>query len=145
MQLHDLANRRIRDVQEAFGVTLPVTWEIGPWPHFDKPRGFGVTLQEHPKGPCVVRLSKKLLLAPDHRKDGIVRHELGHVVDILSNGVELEKWSLRRGVRLPPKEQGELRADAIAHAVWGSPLLYDKDTVQSTEEGTVGRPSHLGL
>ena len=144
MDLHDLVERRIRDVNEAFGVVLPVTWEIGPWQNFCTPRGFGVTLQHTQKGPCVVRLSKKLLLSPDHRKDGIVRHELGHVIDLMSNGTELDAWSRARGVVLPPRQHAELRADAIAHAVWGTPLKYDDATVQSTQIGTVGRPSHLG-
>lgn len=145
MELRDLVERRIRDVNETFGVNLPVTWEIGDWPHFHTPRGFGVTLQSGQGKPCVVRLSKKLLSEPDHRKDGIVRHELGHVVDILSNHTALDQWAARRGVRLPPKAQGEIRADAIAHAIWGTRLKYDKDTVQSTEVGIAGRPPHLGL
>ena len=145
MTLQELTDRRIQDVNKAFGVVLPVTWEVGDWPHFHTARGFGVTLQEAHGQPCVIRLSAKLLLSPDHRKDGIVRHELGHVIDILSNTRELDAWALKRGVRLPPKQQGEIRADAIAHAVWGTPLRYDADTVQSTRSGTVGRPAHLGL
>jgi hypothetical protein len=145
MLLRDLVNRRIKDVETAFGLSFPVTWDVGPWPHFNKPRGFGVTFQDEHGGPCKMRFSTKLETAPDHRKDGIVRHELGHVVDLLVNPAFMDAWSLKRGVRLPPVDKGELRADAIAHAVWNSPLLYDKDTVQSTLLGIPVRPPHLGV
>ncbi|MAH47891.1 hypothetical protein CMI37_18865 [Candidatus Pacearchaeota archaeon] len=66
------------------------------------------------------------------------------MVDLLHNPKWLDNWAMRRGVALPRQELGELRADAIAHAVWGMPLHYDKDTVQSTCCGTAFRPSHLG-
>jgi len=139
-----LFDRRVADCERALGVRLPVTYDTGPYPHFKTKRGFGVTFQDCPGGPCHIRLAKKLTKAPRHRQDGIIRHELGHVLDLTLPARELNAWCRKRGVRLPAKKHGEIRADAIAHAVWGKPLKYDKDTVQSTTQGTWPRPAHLG-
>jgi hypothetical protein len=79
------------------------------------------------------------------RQDGIIQHELGYVIDLILPPKPLDRWCAARGVTLPPQKHGEIRADAIAHAVWGKPLRYDKDTVQSTTRGTWPRPAHLGL
>ena len=38
-----------------------------------------------------------------------------------------------------------LSPDAIAEAVWGDPIRYDSDLVQSTKNGVYPRPRHLGL
>jgi hypothetical protein len=147
MGIGNLADLRQREAEQAIGRPLSLTWDIGPYEHFNTARGFGVTFHQHhnPKwGACHIRLSKKLLLAPQTRQDGIIRHELGHVIDLLCTPGALDSWAAARGVRLPPQKQGELRADSIAEAVWGEPLRYDKDTVQSTCCGVYPRPAHLG-
>ena len=77
------------------------------------------------------------------RVDGVIRHEIGHVVNHLVPARELNEWAARRGVRLAPTS--ELRADDIAEAIWGEPLRYDEIEVQSTSVGKVGRPRHLGV
>jgi hypothetical protein len=145
--LSQLAARRQQEAENSLGVPLPVSWDIGPYKHFRNPRGFGVTFTHH-KNPkwatCHVRLSKKLLDSDVGRQDGIIQHELGHVIDIMVIPDHLDRWALKRGVKLPPQKLGELRADAIAHAVWGKPMLYDTDTVQSTTNGDWPRPKHLG-
>jgi hypothetical protein len=148
MTLGQLAQRRQRDAEEALGAPLSLTWDTGPYAHFKTRRGFGVTFTQHRNpawGFCHVRLSKKLLREPPTRQDGIIRHELGHVLDLSFPPGALDRWAAARGVRLPPQAQGELRADSIAAAVWGEPLRYDKDTVQSTCCGVFPRPRHLGL
>lgn len=148
MTLGQLADLRQRQAEAALGSRLSLTWDIGPYKHFKTPRGFGVTFHSHsnPKwGDCHIRLSAKLFHAPEDRQDGIIQHELGHVIDLSFPAAVLDRWALGRGVRLPPPEHGEIRADSIAHAVWQKPLLYDKDTVQSTKQGTWPRPAHLGL
>ena len=148
MSLGQIADRRQKDVEAALGFPLSLTWDIGPYKHFTTPRGFGVTFTGHSNprwGRCHIRLSEKLLRARPDRQDGIIQHELGHVVDLICAPAKLDRWSRGRGVQLPPQEQGEIRADAIALAIWGKPLRYDKDTVQSTTRGVWPRPAHLGL
>ena len=143
-RLAELMNKRIADTEAALRLRLPLVWDVGPYEHFEKPRGFGVTFYKRDQ-PCHIRLSKKLIKSPQHRQDGIIRHELGHVVDLMFSPAGLDAWASARGVRLPPQKQGEIRADAIAHAIWGKPLRYDADTVQSTRYGSPVRPPHLGL
>lgn len=148
LALHRLCQQRQEDVERALGTRLDLTWDIGPYEHFKTPRGFGVTFHGHQNaewGMCHIRLSRKLLQSPTSRQDGIIRHELGHVVDLSFRPADVNRWAAKRGVQLPPQQQGELRADAIAHAVWGEPLLYDEATVQNTTTGTWPRPHHLGL
>lgn len=145
--LWNLCQQRQEDVERAIGSRLSLTWDIGPYAHFNTPRGFGVTFHSHSNpnwGDCHIRLSKKLLTAPASRQDGIIRHELGHVVDLSFGRGSVDRWAARRGVKLPSPQQGELRADVIAHAVWGKPLLYDADTVQNTVVGVPVRPAYLG-
>ncbi len=147
MTLGQLAARRQAEAEKSLGTRLPVTWDIGPYAHFRTKRGFGVTFYQHHNpawGACHVRLSKKLLQSSQGRQDGIIQHELGHVIDLLVNPTSLDRWAVKRGVRLPRQELVELRADAIAHAVWQKPMLYDKDTVQNTRTGTWPRPKRLG-
>ena len=135
------------DVEDAVGFALPLTWDVGPYQHFASKRGFGVTfftLGNHGEPVCHIRLSKKLLSADTSRQEGIIRHELGHVVDMVTEPNDLDSWAASQGVKLPPPKHAELRADAIAEAVWGEPLRYDRDTVQSTCCGVDKRPSHLG-
>ena len=142
-----IAERRQREAEAALGRKLSLTWDIGPYEHFNTPRGFGVTFTKHsnPKwGVFHIRLAQKLVTSPQHRQDGIIQHELGHVIDLTIPHRQLDRWAARRGVSLPAQAHGEIRADAIAQSVWGKPLLYDRDTVQSTKRGTWPRPKHLG-
>ena len=139
----DLLALRWAQVCEA--LRLPpdkLTWDFGEETHFRKPRGFAMALL-FPQGHCHLRFADKVLDAPVHRQDGLIRHELGHIVDYLVLPVELEMWAHRRGEALP--KTPERRADAIAKVLWGEPIRYDADLVQSTEMGTTLRPKHLGL
>jgi hypothetical protein len=90
---------------------------------------------------CHMRYADKCLTSPIHRVDAIIRHELGHVLDAQVKPAALDRWARGRGVEL--MHTPELRADGIAQAVWGTPIRYDKDTVQSTRKGRAFRPPHL--
>lgn len=140
-----LCSERWRDVVHVFpevrGHSIPV--EFGHFEHFDTPRGFGVTFcMEQPRR-CAMRYPKKILRQPESRVDGVVRHEMGHVVDHLVPRRIVNQRGLGRGVRIPPTD--ERRADAIAWAIWGMPVRYDRELVQNTLEGEHPRPRHLGL
>jgi hypothetical protein len=134
-----LVELRRQQAEAALGAPVPVTVDIGAYPHFETPRGHGVTFIDGRR--CSMRYAAKCLTAPLHRTDAIIRHELGHVLDAQQSAATLNAWAKRRGVTLAATP--ERRADDIAHAVWGEPLRYDEATVQSTRVGRVGRPLHL--
>lgn len=106
-------------------------------------RGYAMAI---PISPTKVhlRFAKKILVASDHRQDGLIRHELGHAVDFLIPSVELDVWASEVGRMLLPKSP-ERRADAIALILWLDQIRYDKDLVQSTTTGQYPRPKQLGL
>lgn len=79
--------------------------------------------------PVRVGVAPKLATAMRNRIDGVLRHEIGHAIDALYSAPE----SKLGGVSLPGTP--ELRADAIAGAVWGSPIRYDADAVQTIGVG----------
>lgn len=145
-ELDALLTRRWVEAQARAQVppgAVELTWDLGDYEHFHKPRGFAVTFnwgEPH----CHLRMSPKILSAPVDRVDGIIRHELGHVLDLTRPAEGLDRWARSRGVKLP--HTPERRADAIAEAVWRSPIYYDEDLlVQSTTRGIAPRPAHLGL
>lgn len=148
-----LLNRRWAEMQNALGLApgrIRLTWELTPdYPHFHTPRGFGVTFHNPGVMACHLAFAPKIL-APAYanrkRQDGIIRHELGHVVDFCVSPGSLDRWARRRGVTLP--RTPERRADAIAHAVWGKPIRYDRHLmVQTTAQKDTSprRPTKLGL
>ena len=84
-----------------------------------------------------IGLSPRLLHEPSHRQRGVLRHEIGHAVADQYGREELEAVL----GALPDGE--EKLADTVAAFIWGQPILYDDEAVQSTEEGTAGRPGFL--
>jgi hypothetical protein len=141
--LGQLLQQRHAEAEQATRAVLPLEVVFAPAEHFCSPRGYAMVWPPKQGRCCVLQLSKKTLRVPVHRADGLVRHELGHVVDIYLNPRQLDRWARSRGVELP--KTPERRADAIALAVWGQPIRYDEDLVQSTLHGQVVRPAHLGL
>lgn len=141
--LLELIELRRREASIALGHPLPVTFDFGEYDHFKTARGFGVTFIETKNGhtQCHMRYADKCLCSPITRFDAILRHELGHVADALIDVPVLNAWAQRKGYTLNAKP--ERRADDIANAIWGEPIRYDKDTVQSTRYGKIGRPDHL--
>ena len=140
-----LLSRRWQEAQHAVGVPgqITLTWELTDnYPHFRTKRGYGVTFHNgEPK--CHMAYATKILHDGAQRADGVVRHEIGHVIDLCTDADALDAWALSRGVTLA--KTVERRADDIACAIWGEPLRYDKDLVQTTGKGKHPRPSHLGL
>lgn len=149
MSLGELIRLRWAEAVAALGLSptgIRLTWDIGPYHHFENARGYGVTFhngQPH----CHVRMAAKCvpeMQTNPHRIDGVVRHEIGHVLDLCLPSDELDAWAARRGVELPYTP--ERRADAIAEAVWLAPMFYDTELyVQTTQPGIRPRPPHLGF
>ena len=99
---------------------------LGPDAHFPEPRNMAYTLQRDDGSLCIV-VSRKLCNGPDHRLEGVLRHEFGHAVFM---------WC--------GKPHGERDADTLAEQMFGDPIYYDKATVQTLRPGVRPRPKHLG-
>lgn len=113
-------------------LSVSPTYGFGTSPHFESARGFASLVYDGSS--FHLKLSEKLLEQNTDRTDAILRHEIGHIIDFAQ-------------VSLPPglPHTPERRADAIAEYLWGQPILYDHDTVQSLTSGISPRPANLGL
>jgi len=119
-----------------------ISWGYGASPHFESARGFATTLVISPTV-FYLKFAEKVAHEPPTRMDALVRHELGHVLDFSTDATVLNDWALGRGVRLP--DTPERRADALCEAVWGEPIFYDEQDVQTLTAGARPRPARLGL
>jgi hypothetical protein len=79
--------------------------------------------------PPAIVYAPKLERADAARIEGVLRHEFGH--------------ALAFHVYTP--DHAERDADTVAALVFGAPIRYDADDVQTTGEGVTPRPRRLGL
>lgn len=146
MDFTDLVVQRWAEAQKRLGLrpgAIRLTAEVSnSHPHFKKKRGYAVCYFKGGNH-CHLQFAPKMLRAPLHRADAIVRHELGHVLDFIIPEGELDSWAFTQGIKLP--HTPERRADALALAIWQEPIRYDQELVQSTLRGQTVRPAHLGL
>tara|TARA_R100000005_G_C4933611_1_gene161390 strand:+ start:287 stop:712 length:426 start_codon:yes stop_codon:yes gene_type:complete len=86
-----------------------------------------------------IGFSPRVIREPAHRQRGLFRHELGHYVHHFYGRDHLQG-------QIPEKlaESDEVLADQIAGFIYGEPILYDDETVQSIRHGEPKRPDHLG-
>lgn len=120
-----------------------INWVFGKHPHFEKARGYAV-VYEYPDDWCRIVFSRKMIGCPWERAVGVIRHEIGHAVSYIIDTKDLNKWAWARGHSLPPENLAELRADALAEAIWNEPIHYDELLVQTTGRGIRHRPFVLG-
>lgn len=145
MPLQHVLDARWRDLVErtaSFWTPPKIAWGYGESDHFLAARGYATTLVLSPSE-FYLKFSAKADAAPAHRLDALVRHELGHVLDYSTPTETLNRWAASRIVSLPSTR--ERRADALCLAVWGSPIFYDAEDVQTLLPGTTPRPERLGL
>jgi hypothetical protein len=143
--LQELLDARWADILSALGalwVPPTIAWGHGESPHFSSARGYATTIVKS-RSDFYLNFSDKVTAASPERLDALVRHELGHVVDFASDAKVLDAWAAARGVRLA--RTPERRADTICEAVWGAPIFYDKEDVQTLRPGVSPRPARLGL
>lgn len=122
-------------------VDVRMTWCIGESTHFNTNRGFA-TMKTDGTSFFHLTFAEKIRAASMARLEGILRHELGHVIDFAVEKADLDAWARIRGLVLP--DTRERRADAIALAIWGAPIRYDSEQVQNIETGIHPRPAELG-
>jgi GNAT superfamily N-acetyltransferase len=89
-----------------------------------------------------IAVSPRLALQPRHRQDGVLRHELGHLVHETAG----RKGLIEKMGNLSKSD--EVLADQIATFIWKEPIYYDAEEVQTTDPNQAafwpsGRPSHL--
>jgi len=100
---------------------------LGDAEEFPAARNMAYTTRDK-RGDILVVVAPKLVVCGDVcRIEGVLRHEFGHAA----------LWHLDR-----PKHS-ERDADAVAEDLFGSPIFYDDEDVQTTAGGTRPRPSHL--
>lgn len=87
---------------------------------FPKPRDFAYT------DGFTVYFSPKIRTASENRVRGLVRHEICHVL-FMQEGTA----------------HSETDADSLALVVFGSPIYYDRQDIQTVARGTSPRPRHL--
>jgi len=137
----NLFHRRWREAEKATGPLDVVLYEGNP-SEFPHKRNMAYTVIYRGSNGSVhtdVVVAPKLIKGEQDRADAVIRHELGHVIDAHFPFRKLREWApgkLPRGL--------ERRADVIAEVVWGEPIKYDRDTVQSICCGVHPRPPHLG-
>lgn len=83
--------------------------------------------------------SPRIVNEPIHRQLGIFRHEVGHAVHYY-----LGREQLRQLIGEELESSDERLADQIAEWLYGEPIRYDAETVQSIHRGRTPRPSWLG-
>jgi len=83
-------------------------------------------------------VAPKVLKMDLGRQEGLLRHEFGHAVEFyLQDRLPEVLPGLPKGI--------ERRADQIAERIYGDPIYYDADLIQTISGGTRPRPRHLGL
>jgi hypothetical protein len=120
---------------------IPVRAEEGNSDHFASERGCAVT-RSTPQG-WVVVFAEKMRSMPEATVDAVVRHEIGHLLDLSIPTEFLDDLARSRGTVLPSTL--ERRADALAEWLWGDRLYYDDRLIQTLAGGTSPRPESLGL
>ena len=121
--------RRLRRIARATCPDLEVSLRTGDAAEFPLPRDHAyceVVSQSPPR--CRVTVAPKLLYAPKHRQEGVLRHEIGHAVLLtFTSGDHTER-----------------QCDEMAEHLFGAPIRYDAEDVQTTRrDGVTPRPARL--
>lgn len=123
--------------QKRLGLSRTLHWAWGSASAFAKIRDFAWC--EGDKYLITLVFARKITRASRARQLGIVRHEISHALDLLLSP---------KGFRaLMHKDRSawsgpEARADALAARIFGSPIRYDRDGVQTIGAGG-RRPQNL--
>lgn len=120
-QIEDLLFQYLEYLREEFGLYLDVHLVLDVHGDYPKARDYAKTNSQE------IFFSPKILHASVPRIEGLLRHELGHVI-LMTDG---------------DYDHSEREADEIAEYCFRAPIYYDAEGVQSTERGVRPRPSHL--
>lgn len=122
LRLHSRAN-------EVAGPFFDVGFSVGEASEFPKARNMAYCHHDDETRNLTIVVAPKMLRANIDRIEGVLRHEFGHALLFFSGHFK----------------HGERDADALAEQVFGLPIYYDRETVQTIRGGTRPRPAYLGL
>lgn len=121
--------RRLLRAARATCPGLDVSLRVGDAAEFPKPRdhAYCEVVSRSPIR-CRVTVAPKLLYAMKHRQEGVLRHEIGHAALLT----------------MTTGDHTERQCDEMAEHLFGAPIRYDAEDVQTTRrDGVTPRPSWL--
>lgn len=118
-RLHDYVRRH-------YDPTFHVELYRGDASEFPKKRNMAYCRMERSK--VTIHVAPKMARAPMGQIEGVLRHEFGHAVFMLGGR----------------PDHTERQADALAEDLFGAPIYYDRDLIQTIDGGTRPRPAFLG-
>lgn len=110
------------------GSLFSVRLAVGKEKDFPEARNMAYCSRDDDTGALEIVVAPKLLKGDADRIGGVLRHEFGHAL--------LFFWGRLR--------HGERDADNVAEQVFGDPIFYDRETVQTLRDGLHPRPAYLG-
>ena len=115
----------LQGLSSKLNLNLSLILREGASKEFPLLRDFAYTYQDG--NDYIIVVAPKLDRQSKKRQEGIILHELAHIV-LLSRG---------------HPNHSEREADSLVREEWGIPIAYDSQDVQTTGKGTYPRPSHL--
>lgn len=134
-----LCRQRIAEAEASCQCPLRVRFRLGSATEFPLPRNMAFCTDRN----LIVLAPRLVASTVPTRVDAVFRHELGHAIENVFGEDALTRDAQQKGVFLPAG--AERRADALAQHIWGIPIRYDADTIQSLCAGVSPRPVILGV
>lgn len=119
-ELHAVACERLGD-------EFYVDFSLGSPEEFPETRNMAYTARNKRGDLCIVVAPKLVVCDDEERVQGVLRHEFGHAV----------LWHMGK------MNHSEREADTMGEDLFGEPIYYDAETVQTLASGTRPRPHHL--
>ena len=119
-ELHAVACERLGD-------EFYVDFALGNPEEFPEARNMAYTARNKRGDLCIVVAPKLVVCDNEERVQGVLRHEFGHAV----------LWHMGK------MNHSEREADTMGEDLFGEPIYYDAETVQTLAGGTRPRPHHL--
>ena len=108
------------DVVRTHAPDLDVTLKIGEASDFPAKRDYAYC--QHDGDKAVITVAPKMLNAARHRQDALLRHELAHAY-LMAHDLD----------------HTERECDAVAERLFGEPIYYDADDVQTVRKASAKR------
>jgi len=121
-RVHAIFDRLSKQARSTVGSSFRPRLYIGNRAEFPESRNFAYCTDG-----LIIVVAPKMVKSANHRIEGVLGHELGHAILFYFGRLD----------------HSERDADDMAERVFGKTILYDRDTVQSTEHGVCPRPSFL--
>lgn len=121
-RVHVIFDRLAKQARSTVGSKFRPRLYVGNSAEFPEARNFAYCTDG-----LIIVVAPKMVKSAPHRIEGVLAHELGHALLFYFGRFD----------------HSERDADDMAERVFGKAILYDRDTVQSTEHGVCPRPAFL--